>query len=689
MAKRGGLFFGLEGVPPELAQALERAFDDYASRLDKLESKPIDQQTQSSDFVAKPGQTLTLEAPSAGMNGLLVQANRFNKGQRATFIQNNTNQVRFRAVDGTVNGVASVVSILRGTYDAVSDGAGGWLFPQLLTATGALPAVPGAIPSLAPSVFEPDVAVEPGEFFPRGFANALQAWPRSGGSNVWMDAGQYLNFGLEGPTTASAQIRSGDAVFRIRCANQVSVIGDTNLVLAANGVAGLVAIQATDTNGTVSLATAGALRVVIAGTGEWTTPAGALGNVWTHQGPGAPPIWSAGGGGATGPTGPMGPSGSDGADGSDGIQGPAGAPGAAGGTGATGATGASGSAGAAGLVPLLFDSDTPEPPSDFIVRPGWANALLSNPRSGGSNPVVDFGQSLFFQGSSAPNALQLTTQAASNNGNISSANDLTIQSSNLNLSASGNVVSTATGSASFSAGVASAATLAGQTVVLQPAANQFAIVGNAATNGFLKHVAAASSIPTVGAGNGMYWVKTDTVPQYTDSADNDRPLVTCVARKTAATVVSALTTVLDCAGTYTIPANTLAVGSRFRIEWTYQYIRSVAGAAHNLTHTLNGGAGLAFAIGRPAVLGVITAQMRCYADFTVLTTGAGGTCMVNMAVYGAGITDAADVGPRYASSTAGAINTTIANAVSATVAMSAAVANTSITATGGQIEWLA
>ena len=187
----------------------------------------------------------------------------------------------------------------------------------------------------------------------------------------------------------------------------------------------------------------------------------------------------------------------------------------------------------------------------------------------------------------------------------------------------------------------------------------------------------------------MLWVKTDTVPQYTDSANNDRPIVTCVARKTAATIVSALTTVLDCCGTYTIPANTLVVGSRFRIEFTYQYIRGATATAHNLTHTINAGAGLAFAIGRAAVTAASTNQMRVFADFTVLTTGAGGTCMVNLAIYGTAIADAADAGPRYASSVAGAINTTIANTVTGTVSMSVAVAATSITATGGHIEWLA
>lgn len=692
MAKRGGLFFGLEGVPPELAQALERAFDDYASRLDKLESKPIDQQTQSSDFVAKPGQTLTLEAPGAGMNGLLVQANRFNKGQRVTFIQNNTNPVRFRAVDGTVNGVASVVSILRGTYDAVSDGAGGWLFPQLLTATGALPAVPGAIPSLQPFCFEPDFAAEPGEFFPRGFANALQAWPRSGGSNVWMDAGQYLNFGLEGPATANAQIRSGDAVFRIRCANQVSVIGDTNLVLAANGVAGLVAIQATDTNGTVSLATAGALRVVIAGTGEWTTPAGALGNVWTHQGLGVPPTWAAGGGGATGPTGPMGPSGGDGSDGSDGIQGPAGAPGAAGATGATGATGASGSAGAAGLVPLLFDSDTPEPPSDFIVRPGWANALLSNPRSGGSSPVVDFGQVMTWAGNTGV-GVSIGVQVASNNGQIGSTNgSLTLSAATLiSQNASAGIWSaTATDDINLTSGVTAA-----NGITLS--ANTKTIALTTTTAGSV-HVAnnlcvgqQAASTFAVAATDGMYWVRNDaaSMPMFTDSANVDCPIKNSVATKAAANVVSALTTVLDCAGSFAIPANTLRVGSRFCVEFTYQYIRGATATAHNLTHTLNGGAGLAFVIGRPATAVAGTYQMRCLADFTVLTTGVGGTCMVNIYLGGAAITDGADLAARYASSVAGAINTTIANTITATVAMTVAVAATSITATGGHIDWKA
>lgn len=195
----------------------------------------------------------------------------------------------------------------------------------------------------------------------------LNAGNRSGGNNCFMDVGQFTNYGVDGPTTSNPQIRSGDAVLRIRCTNQISVIGDTNLVLAANGAAGLVALQATDTNGTVSIATAGTLRVVIAGTGEWTTPAGALGNVLTHQGSGVPPVWAAPTGGSGSGPGIPGDPGEQGDSGFPGIPGPQGAQGTTGQQGPTGIPGIPGDPGVDGEH---------GPPGNFI---GSGNAInISN-----------------------------------------------------------------------------------------------------------------------------------------------------------------------------------------------------------------------------------------------------------------------------------------------------------------------
>lgn len=191
--RRGALFFGFKDVPPELGQALEQAFGLIESQLDELRTKPIDQQTQTSNFTAAPGQTLTLEAPISGINGTLVQARSFNKGKRITFIQRNTNPVRFRALEGTVNGVASVVSVLRGTYEAISDGAGGWHMPQLLTATGALPAV---LLATLPALFGPQG--EPGQDGQDGFPGRTGDTGPAGATGPSGDSGPTGPMGISG-----------------------------------------------------------------------------------------------------------------------------------------------------------------------------------------------------------------------------------------------------------------------------------------------------------------------------------------------------------------------------------------------------------------------------------------------------------------------------------------------------------
>jgi hypothetical protein len=133
----------------------------------------------------------------------------------------------------------------------------------------------------------------------------------TGANNVQVDVAQHVNFGLAGPATSNPQIRSGDATFRIRGAGNVFVISDSGLAgMASTSATGTALVQAQGASGVaqmdsanlLALSTGGISRVVIASTGEWTTPAGSSGQVLTHQGPGVPPIWAAaGGGGGTDP----------------------------------------------------------------------------------------------------------------------------------------------------------------------------------------------------------------------------------------------------------------------------------------------------------------------------------------------------------------------------------------------------
>lgn len=128
-----------------------------------------------------------------------------------------------------------------------------------------------------------------------GWDDVLAVDATSGVNNPIVSAGQFMQFGAVGPTTSSPQIRSGDAVFRIRCTNQVSVIGDTAAVLAANG--GNASVQSTTNdvrliaNAAISFEPGNVATLVMGSTGEWTTPAGTTGQVWSHTGTGTPPTW--------------------------------------------------------------------------------------------------------------------------------------------------------------------------------------------------------------------------------------------------------------------------------------------------------------------------------------------------------------------------------------------------------------
>lgn len=133
----------------------------------------------------------------------------------------------------------------------------------------------------------------------------------SGANNMVMDAGRFIQLGAVGPVTGAPQLRSGDATFRMRGSGQVVITGDTNAALNSEGAVGLAVVQAfgaggnvrlaaMNATGTCSLATNSVDRLVIAPSGEWTNPAGAVGQVLTHNGA-APPIWAAAAGGGTDP----------------------------------------------------------------------------------------------------------------------------------------------------------------------------------------------------------------------------------------------------------------------------------------------------------------------------------------------------------------------------------------------------
>jgi hypothetical protein len=134
----------------------------------------------------------------------------------------------------------------------------------------------------------------------------------SGANDMIISAGRFIQLGAVGPVAGAPQLRSGDAVFRMRGSGTVVVTGEASAALNSEGAGGQALLQAfglggnvgafaQNATGTCALGTNSTNRLVIASTGEWTTPAGAAGQVLTHQGAGVPPIWAAAGGGGTDP----------------------------------------------------------------------------------------------------------------------------------------------------------------------------------------------------------------------------------------------------------------------------------------------------------------------------------------------------------------------------------------------------
>lgn len=157
--------------------------------------------------------------------------------------------------------------------------------------------------------------------------------------------------------------------------------------------------------------------------------------------------------------------------------------------------------------------------------------------------------------------------------------------------------------------------------------------------------------------------------------------------ETAASTVTNSTGVIDLtSGVSPIPANSLVVGSRFRLRATYRFTRGATATALNLSSSLDVGASsLAVTSAAANTTNGFSGTVVVEGDFTVVSTGAGGTARANIVTT----TDC------DATATAGkvvsgfnatfAIDTTSALTAKLRAAMSAAVPNTTILATGGEL----
>jgi hypothetical protein len=154
----------------------------------------------------------------------------------------------------------------------------------------------------------------------------------------------------------------------------------------------------------------------------------------------------------------------------------------------------------------------------------------------------------------------------------------------------------------------------------------------------------------------------------------------------ANTVTNTVASIDLCGTTLTAPANTLVVGSRFRVTGTFRFTRGATATALNLLSDLSVGAAL---LTTPAIAANVTngfsGSVEVDADLTIASTGAGGTARANIVA----ITDCDNVATTGRVVTnfnaALAVDTTISNNMRLFGRMTAAVAATTILATGGDI----
>jgi Collagen triple helix repeat (20 copies) len=496
-------------------------------------------------------------------------------------------------------------------------------------ATGATGAAGGA-GSMA-VVLVPDVAEEPGSFVPLGWGNALRSGPRTGGASAFVDVGDFINFGLDGPSASSPQIRSGDANFRIRGSAAASMGAVTGVSVFCTGV-GAPAELGSDAGSVLLTTAAGTSRLAIDNTGAWSLAgvAGAAGQVPTSAGPGANMVWS------------------------------------------TPSTGA-----AATRDPLLALL-TAEPPAQEPTEPAlqsWASCLARGPRSGAANPTIDAGQHLAFD---------TITSGVPGSGDIRKTGPLSLNSA-------GSItlleVSSLNAVTVDSAGViVSGDNAAGLVNVQSHGTVGTLISSNGSTGpGHLRLVEDSASQPTVPAGQGMYWVSNDTpsMPRFTDDTNVDFQLQNAMVAQTSAAAVSAAVTVLATTPTYTAAANTLPAGAVLYCSYSYLFTRGATATALTLASFFDVATHPSASIAGPTAAG--TYLVRVEAMMTVLTTGGPGTAMGWISVRIGNSTGTTNLGAGNGSASF-ALTTTGAIAMRGACSMTPAVAATSITALGGYIQ---
>jgi hypothetical protein len=137
--------------------------------------------------------------------------------------------------------------------------------------------------------------------------------------------------------------------------------------------------------------------------------------------------------------------------------------------------------------------------------------------------------------------------------------------------------------------------------------------------------------------------------------------------------------------TYTIPANSLAVGTVYRVRVHYRFVKTSSGPT--LTCNLNfGGASVAQVV-ITSVSSATTSGGWLEGTITCRSTGSGGTIM--SAIVGSndhGITSAINWNPELTNIATSAADTTVTNVISIDMKMTTGVASNTLTISQGWVE---
>lgn len=124
-------WLGMPGAQAQDTNALDSRFRQLERRIIKLETRANLPANVSSDFVAREGETLIIDAPLAGIAGLLPAPTSQNRAAVIHLVFRTNGPVSLRCVGGTINSQDTLLRARVGAYTAVCDGTTGWWIESL------------------------------------------------------------------------------------------------------------------------------------------------------------------------------------------------------------------------------------------------------------------------------------------------------------------------------------------------------------------------------------------------------------------------------------------------------------------------------------------------------------------------------------------------------------------------------